>query len=120
VPYHRKTNDWILVAIDPGVRTPFVTYSPEEIGKNDAWRLGLQRKMARLRESFERSGIGASHLVLVTLCIPAAAETQGRGNRRDGNHPGPAAIVGTYGRRDRDVNRSFLRALLDGAIHMWM
>ncbi|RHZ87106.1 hypothetical protein Glove_40g20 [Diversispora epigaea] len=58
--YHRKTNDWILswvherqkelketherfVAIDPGVRTPFVMYSPTkgttEVGKNDAQRL---------------------------------------------------------------------------------
>ena len=31
---------------------------------------------------------GSEHAHLVTLCIPAAAETQGRGNRRDGNHPG--------------------------------
>ena len=58
--YFRKTNEWILswvherqkksketherfVAIDPGVRTPFVMYSPTkgitEIGKNDAQRL---------------------------------------------------------------------------------
>jgi len=60
VTYRRKTNDWILswvherpkrnreahekfVAIDLGVQTPFVMYSPTEgvteIGKNDARRL---------------------------------------------------------------------------------
>lgn len=58
--YFRKTNEWILswvherqkeskkiherfVAIDPGVRTPFTTYSPSEgtceIGKSDSQRL---------------------------------------------------------------------------------
>ncbi|RHZ45176.1 hypothetical protein Glove_688g24 [Diversispora epigaea] len=50
--YYRKTNDWIFqlkgtherfVAIDPGVRTLFVMYSPTkgiiEVGKNDAQRL---------------------------------------------------------------------------------
>ncbi|RHZ86056.1 hypothetical protein Glove_55g58 [Diversispora epigaea] len=58
--YFRKTNEWIFlwvhenqkelketherfVAIDPGVRTPFVMYSPTkgitEVGKNDAQRL---------------------------------------------------------------------------------
>jgi len=49
-PYHerpkraRETHEK-FVAIDPGVRTPFVMYSPTEgvteIGKNDAQRLGL-------------------------------------------------------------------------------
>src|SRR6185437_15568889 len=58
--YHRKTNEWFLswthersikaketyekfVVIDPGVRIPFVMYSPtkgtHEIGKNDSQRL---------------------------------------------------------------------------------